>query len=147
MHKLELSVAASPTERRAGLLPSSSPASHLLTRKSLSFARWRGATRFRGCGFSSFRPAPSGFLQRRVLATGKNAEEKAEADGDGYGIEWVLPDRFFGLVCGLHGLLFSDAAYGRPQALQFGADRVDLIGELIGLGDIPRGFFAYGVDG
>jgi hypothetical protein len=86
----------------------------------------------------------------RVLATGKSAEKEAEADGDGHGGEWVLPDRFFSLhalVLGAADLLAGDVAYGRPQALQFGADPLDLIDQLIGLGDNARGSFAYGVGG
>ncbi len=74
------------------------------------------------------------------LAPGEDAEQEAQADGDRHRRERVLPDRLFGLVRGLHRLvlgaaelLVGDAANRRAQVLDVGADRFDLVGELLGL--------------
>src|SRR5689334_12310194 len=75
------------------------------------------------------------------LATGEHTEQEAEADGDGNCRQRVAPDGGFSLVGGVHrfvlgavDLLVGDAAHGRAQVLQIGADRVDLIRKLLRFG-------------
>ena len=72
------------------------------------------------------------------LAPREDAEQEAEADGDGHRRKRVMPDCLFRLVCGLHrfvlgaiDLLVGDARNRRGQALKIGANAVDLISQLI----------------
>src|SRR5262249_39849683 len=68
----------------------------------------------------------------------EHAEQEAEADSDRHGGKRVLPNRLFRLVCGVEGLvlgavqlLVGDAADGRGQALDVGADGIDLAGQFL----------------
>src|SRR6188474_2000467 len=72
------------------------------------------------------------------LAPGEDAEQEAEADGDGNRGERVLLDRLFRLVGGIQRLvlgavhlLVGDARDGRGQALDVGADRIDLASQFL----------------
>src|SRR6478609_7883650 len=63
-------------------------------------------------------------MEGSPLAPGEDAEQKAEADGDGDSRKRVLPDCLFRLVCGLYrlvlgavDLLVGHTADSRGQAL------------------------------
>src|SRR5262245_40551617 len=75
------------------------------------------------------------------LAAGQDTEEKADADGNGYGLERIAPDCLFGFARGRYCLVLSavqlrvgGAADGRGQVLEVAANRIDLIRDLGGFG-------------
>ena len=72
------------------------------------------------------------------IAPSENAEQEAEADGDGDRGQRVLLDRLFRLVgriqrlvLGAVHLLVGDARDSRGQALDVGADRIDLASQFL----------------
>ena len=72
------------------------------------------------------------------LASGEDAEQEAEAYGDGDRGQRVVLDRLFRLVgrferlvLGAVHLLVGDARDGLGQALDVGADRIDLAGQFL----------------
>src|SRR3990172_1773724 len=83
--------------------------------------------------------APSGAWTLR-LATREDTKQEAQASGDRDGLERIAPDGFLSLIGSLHRLvlrpvhlLVGDTANGRGQVLKVGADRIDLIGEIVGV--------------
>src|SRR5882724_8714825 len=79
-------------------------------------------------------------MEALPLAPGEDAEQEAEAYGDGHRRKRILPDCLFHLVCGLYrfilgaiDLLVGDARNRGGQALKIGANGVDLIGNFFGV--------------
>src|SRR4029078_12495151 len=81
--------------------------------------------------------APSGAWTLR-LATREHTKQESQARGDGDGLQRIAPDGLLGFISGFNGLIlgavhltFGDAGHGAGEVLQVGADRIDLIGEIV----------------